>query len=90
MVCSVCLVAAFFPSLKGVNLLSFDCKKIFFLILAVLRLPRGMQAFHCVMCGLSLIETSGSFSQVVAHGFLLFWSMGSRAHGFSSCTVWAQ
>ena len=68
MVCSVCLVAASPPPQRELIYYPSDCKKIFFLILAVLGLAHGMQAFHCVMCGLSLVETGGSFSQVVAHG----------------------
>ena len=42
----------------------------------------------------SLVEVSGGYSLVTAHGFSLWWlfllqSMGSRACGLSSCGSWA-
>ena len=45
--------------------------------------------------GFSLVAVSGSYSVGAALGFslqwlLLLWSMGSRALGVSSCSMWTQ
>ena len=48
-----------------------------------------------VVCGLSLVETSGGYSSLQCMGFLLQWllslqSTGSRCMVFSSCSTWTQ